>query len=169
MITYWNLCEHQWEELLWRYLEVDEHKGHLLTRGMPLGQMLESMAEAMADEQDAKMKAAIENAMDATKTCNANRNRLIHFQVSFGGNLIQGRSAKIDREFKVVDDDLKSIRRVAEDVKALHQCLWDIQWYLAQAQGGPVRNATLPKKPLEPRHLAVRPPRKSHPPRRSIS
>lgn len=157
-IAYLNFCEHQWEELLWSYLRIQPQTAHLLTRGMPLGQVLESMSSAVATDEEPEFTAVIENTIAITKVCNANRNKLVHFQISFGGNLLGARNAKVIREFQVTEDDLASIRRVAEDIKALHLRLHDLYWYLAQRRGGPVRNATLPRILPEPRHLASRKP-----------
>lgn len=148
----WNAVETIWELLLWELTDVPPETGQRLTRGMGIMTLIQNAVE-ITERKGFGTHQSLKDAAQYTTICNTNRNGLVHAQV-FSAGLTTGRSKKATLLRQPIDDDIKTIRKVAEDVIRLRNHLLKVLWYLVDTRSSNPKNLSLPGKLPPPIDLA---------------
>lgn len=175
VITFWwNACEYQLFGLFVVITGLPDQQAWILAHELGAIALMDRI-NALAAIKLKKRKDAVEliaNTLDIYEICRRNRNQLTHFSV---GPAEKG-DIQIRRKSKAPDsmepapfpNDLKDIRRVARDVRRLHDRLFETWAYAQQRLRG--RRVKPSPKILPLPELLWKPPQqapKERPPRRS--
>jgi hypothetical protein len=129
---YWNECEYELFLIFGEVLALPLPQ--LWALAHDLGDIAIStriMALARAKKFDEAALSALENALAVYDVCRRNRNQLTHFWAMggiAGGRTLYHRSKKPDDYFPdLFDSKLEDIRRVAEEIMALRDHLFQLE------------------------------------------
>jgi hypothetical protein len=140
----WNACEDLLRLAASMYLKLPEKYSSIIMRQLNSVSLLDILVEySESKETNTHFKAALRRLRDFFNRCRENRNDIMHSQATYQFELVLEKPiSQKSKTGKIFVADLKTLRRIADDVKRLQRITACLMYALDESCGGGGTEAT---------------------------